>query len=68
MVTPDELREYLWMLDFLGRMEEDREALEKDIADELNATMTEEGRWKGYVRALVTRNVLNSTYGVVLEK
>lgn len=67
MLTQDEFDEYQFLLDFLDRMENDREALEKELA-ERSGNKEPEGRWKGYVRALVMRYALNSTYGTVLSK
>lgn len=66
-LTPDEFDEYQYLLDFLDRMENDREALEKELA-ELSGNKEPEGRWKGYVRALILRNAHNSTYGTVLKR
>ena len=66
LLTADEFDEYQYLLDFLYRMENDREALEKELA-ELSTTKAPKGRWEGYVRALILRNAHNSTYGVVLK-
>lgn len=66
LLTQDEFDEYQYLLDFLYRMENDREALEKELA-ELHGNKAPKGGWEGYVRALILRNAHNSTYGTVLK-